>query len=114
MDPPADLSPTADREAITLAVCAHVLLNVWDPETREQVLGLVTRETPPRRNEVHNLIGQMPFIPCEGGGPSFVDALDPALAALRACYHEHFTGRVPDLSIISGWASEITPPRGDS
>ena len=114
VDPPADLSPTADRDAITLAVCAHVLLNVWDPETREQVLGLVTRETPPRRNEVHNLIGQMPFIPCEGGGPSFVDALDPALAALRACYHEHFTGRVPDLSIISGWASEITPPRGDS
>ncbi len=110
VDPP-DPFPAADREAITLAVCAHVLLNVWDPETREQVLELVTRETPPHEDEVRHLIEPTPFIPCEGGGPSFVDALDPALAALRACYHEHYTGRVPDLSIISGWAREITPPR---
>lgn len=109
IDPP-DPFPAADREAISLAVCAHVLLNVWDSETREQILGLVTREAPPRRDEVHNLIGSTPFIPCVGGGPSFVEALNPALAALRACYHEHFTGRVPNLSIISGWASEITPP----
>ena len=112
VDPP-DPFPDADRETISLAVCAHVLLNVWDPETRDQILDLVTRETPPRRDEVHNLIGPTPFIPCVGGGPSFVEALIPALAALRACYHEHYTGSVPDLSIITGWASEITPPRDD-
>ena len=112
MDDP-DPFPDADRETISLAVCAHVLLNVWDPETREQILDLVTRETPPRRDEVDNLIGPTPFIPCVGGGPSFVEALNPALVALRACYREHYTGRVPDLSVISGWAGEITPPRID-
>ena len=112
VDPP-DPFPDADRETISLAVCAHVLLNVWDPETREQILDLVTRETPPRQDDVDDLIGPTPFIPCVGGGPSFVEALNPALVALRACYHEHFTGRVPDLSIINGWASEITPPRVD-
>ncbi len=113
MDPPTDPSAAADREAMILAVCAHVLLNVWDTETREQVLELVTRETPPHKGEVGNLIGPTPFIPCVGAGPAFVEALDPALVALRACHHEHHTGRVPDLAIIRGWASEITPPRGD-
>ncbi|MCY3806868.1 MAG: P-loop NTPase fold protein [bacterium] len=112
MDYP-DPFPDADRETISLAVCAHVLLNVWDHETREQALGLATRETPPRPDEMDNLIGSAPFIPCVGGGPSFVETLKPALAALRSCHHEHYTRRVPDLSIISGWANEITPPRVD-
>ena len=110
MDYP-DPFPDADRATISLAVCAQVLFNVWDSETREQILDLVTRGTPPRRDELHDLIEPTPFIPCVGGGPSFVKALNPALAALRACYHEHYTGSVPDLSIINGWASEITPPR---
>ena len=112
MDYP-DPFPEADRETISLAVCAHVLLNVWDSETREQILDLVTRGTPPSRDELHDLIEPTPFIPCVGGGPSFVGAFIPALAALRACYHEHYTGSMPDLSIIHGWASEITPPRVD-
>jgi len=112
-DPP-DPFPAADRETISLAVCAHALLNVWAPEAREQALGLVTRTTPPHEDEVDDLIGPAPFIPCVGGGPSFVDALNPALAALRACHHEHHTGRVPDLSTIEGWASEITTPRVDA
>ena len=116
-EPPAD--PASHRIA-KLAVCGHVLLNVLEPERREEALGLVTRDNPLRAGEAEHVLRDLPTLyatsPDDIGAcaplaaPDCISAIAPALQALRDCYHEHHRG-MPDLGIVGRWASEIMPPR---